>query len=655
MLTTSRNVCLRLYSGRSALLKNCTRSNALIEPFGRHNIRAFCAKRHNLRAFREAFVFKGESTEEEIARWEKTGSGTSHHDFIEEWNQNKFIGFGVGMSAGTLGLFYAMSPASVVAPCIAAAFTAVYWVVGFRDMRQTRHALRRNFPVLGNIRYFAETLRPIVRQYFVESDEEGVPFSRDKRSIVYARAKNMTDTLPLGTHRQAYEVGYEWALHSMFPKHVSDENSRVMIGESNPHCTQPYSASLLNISAMSYGALSANAVLALNNAAKKGGFYHNTGEGGISRFHKQPGGDIVWNVGTGYFGCGKGSLEREFDPDLFQQNAKLPQVKMIEVKLSQGAKPAHGGLLPKEKITPEIAEARGLEGPPYEDCNSPPYHSAFDDADGLIAFIQRLQSLSGGKPVGMKLCIGRPDEFVELASAMARADHVPDFITVDGGEGGTGAAPPEFSNSVGMPLREGLYMVHNILTATGLRKRTKLIASGKILSGFSLVTTLALGADLCNSARAMMFALGCIQSLKCNTNTCPTGITTHDPDLMSGLVVGNKSVRVARFQHATVESALEIIGAMGLTDPTQVEAHHIMRRVSDTQVLTLKEMYPHVPEGCLIKDGAEHFVDKMDIAHDGRVTVEEFRQFVGNEQLADNHILMTAAAQREAWQNDTML
>jgi glutamate synthase domain-containing protein 2 len=560
--------------------------------------------------------------------------GAGFPDFIEKWDRKKFkqVGAGFGLiSASSLGLLALSSGESVSAVGViwTASFsllTGGYWYVGLRDIRQTQHAIRRNFPVLGNMRYLLEVLRPEIRQYFVEGDDEAKPFPRERRSIVYARAKNMTDTVAFGTRRNVYEKGYEWAVHGLFPSAISADQCRATIGASNPACTQPYSASLLNISAMSYGALSDNAILALNTAAKSGNFYHNTGEGGISRFHRDPGGDIVWNVGTGYFGCGRGTLERRFDPDMFAENAALPQVKMIELKLSQGAKPGHGGLLPAAKITPTIAEARGLGEPPYHDCNSPASHSAFSDADGLIAFLQQLQKLSGGKPVGFKMCVGRPIVVLDMVRAMVDADFVPDFITVDGGEGGTGAAPHEFSNSIGMPLEEGLYIVDNLLRGAGLRDRTKIIAAGKVISGFSIVKMLALGADVCNSARGMMFALGCIQALKCNTNTCPTGITTQNKELMKGLVVPDKAERVAMFQQKTVHMAADIIGAMGLEAPEDVDGRYVMRRTSKG-VQTFREIFPKLPNGALLNsDGGINSVD-LDADHDGRISVQEFRNF----------------------------
>jgi glutamate synthase domain-containing protein 2 len=379
----------------------------------------------------------------------------------------------------------------------------------------------------------------------------------------------------------------------MWPKSVSHENSRVLIGGKD--CKQKYSACLLNVSGMSFGALSKNAVLALNAAARMGDFYQNTGEGSISKFHLEHGGDIVWNIGTGYFGCR--DEKGRFSEEKFKQTAMIPEVKMIEIKLFQGAKPAHGGLLPKSKLTPEIAEARGV--PMDQDCVSPSSHSAFGSPSEFVDFIAHLRELSGGKPVGFKLCVGRPEEFASIVQAMLGKNIFPDFITVDGGEGGTGAAPQEFSNHIGMPLGEGLPFVDRLLTAAAIRDQIKIIASGKVLSGFTVVRTLALGADLCNSARVMMFALGCIQALKCNTNHCPTGIATQDPELMRGLVVEDKATRVFNYHKKTVESALDLIGAVGLDNPSLLRPEHIMKRTSSTEVMSYAQLFPQVDPGCV--------------------------------------------------------
>ena len=467
-------------------------------------------------------------------------------------------------------------------------------VRGVADVAQTRQAVRRNFPVVGHMRYLLELIRPEINQYFVESNSDGRPFSRNDRSIVYQRAKGELDTLPFGTQRDVYEVGYEWINHSMAPVHADVEHSRVLVG--GPACLQPYSASLLNVSAMSYGSLSKNAILALNAGAKMGGFAHNTGEGGLSPHHIQPGGDLIWQIGTGYFGCR--TPDGRFSLDDFARRSKFSTVKMVEVKLSQGAKPGHGGILPAAKLTPEIVEIRGVE--PGKDVISPPAHTAFSTPMGLLQFLQSLREASGGKPVGFKLCVGKRHEFLGIVKAMLESGILPDFITVDGGEGGTGAAPMEFSDSVGTPLNEGLSFVHYSLVGAGVRDRIRVIASGKVNTGFQIASKIALGADLCNAARAMMFALGCIQALRCNTNRCPTGVATQDPELMHGLHVGDKSTRVARFHRETIKSFLEVLGAAGFNRPQDLKPWFVMRRVSSDEVRSYADIYRSVEPNALL-------------------------------------------------------
>ena len=472
----------------------------------------------------------------------------------------------------------------------------VLFALGLYDATQHGHAIRRNFPVVGRLRYLFESVRPELQQYFVESNASGRPFSRDLRTLVYQRAKSVTDTVPFGTEKDVYELGYEWMNHSIVAKHPHDPSPRVVIG--GPACKKPYSAALLNVSAMSYGALITNAVRALNRGAKIGKFLHNTGEGGLSPYHLLEGGDLTWQLGTGYFGCrdAKGS----FDPTLFAEKAAHENVKMIEIKISQGAKPGHGGILPASKLTPEIAKIRSVSL--GADVVSPPAHTAFSTPVGLCAFIQQLRDLSGGKPVGFKLCIGKRREFLAICKAMVETGITPDSITVDGGEGGTGAAPLEFSNVVGTPLIEGLVFVHNSLVGVGLRDRIRVIASGRIVTGFDIAQKLAIGADLCKSARAMMFALGCIQAQRCNSNTCPTGIATQDPQLVRGLVIGDKAVRVAHFQQNTVRAFTELLAASGLSEPHELRPWHILRRVSKTETKHYGEMYEYVKRGALLGD-----------------------------------------------------
>jgi glutamate synthase domain-containing protein 2 len=479
--------------------------------------------------------------------------------------------------------------------------------MGIEDMIQTRQSIRRNFPVLGRLRYVFEDLRPKIQQYFVESDTDGAPINRNDRSVIYQRAKKQIDTIPFGTQLDVYAEGYEWITHSILPLdfHKMDHHPRIQFG--GKECKQPYAMSVLNVSAMSFGSLSKNAVLALNGGAKIGGFAHNTGEGGLSPYHLEPGGDIIWQIGTGYFGAR--DAEGRFNDKAFTENATKPNVKMIEIKLSQGAKPGHGGILPAAKNTPEIAAIRLVK--PGTTVFSPPFHSAFSTPLELVQFISKLRQLSGGKPVGFKLCIGRKSEFMSLCKAMVQLNSFPDFITIDGGEGGTGAAPPEFTNFVGMPLLDALAFADNALRGFGIRQEMRLIASGKILTGFHMIRAMALGADTCSSARAMMMALGCIQALECNRNTCPTGVATQRPDLMKGLVVDDKKVRVANYHRNTVESFVELISSCGISHPEEINRSHVYRRVFMNMVKTYEEIYPTVPDGCLL-NGADAPFDYED-------------------------------------------
>ena len=468
-------------------------------------------------------------------------------------------------------------------------------LLGIFDMLQRKNSIRRNFPVLGRGRALMEELRPKIQQYFIESDINGRPFSRISRSLVYARSEKGLDTNPFGTQQNNYEEGYEWMHHSIgaLDHHDLDPDPRVMIGGKD--CTQPYSCSLLNVSAMSFGSLSSRAIAALNGAAKIGGFAHNTGEGGISSYHLEHEGDIIYQVGTGYFGCR--NEEGGFDEELFAKEASRPSVKMIELKLSQGAKPGHGGILPAKKNTPEIAKIRNIE--PGTDVLSPPYHKAFNSPIGLLNFIAKMRKLSNGKPIGFKLCVGARHEFLAICKAMQISGIKPDFISVDGGEGGTGAAPVEFSDSVGMPFREGMAFVYNALEGFGYKDEIKLIASGKIVSGFDMFRAFALGADVCYSARAMMLALGCIQALECNQNSCPTGVTTHRKDLVVGLDVNDKKVKVANFHRETVESFIELKAASGVRTAAEIDRTVIYRRLNMHESKPYSFIYPYIPAGCL--------------------------------------------------------
>ncbi len=468
-------------------------------------------------------------------------------------------------------------------------------LTGWHDVRQTRHSVLRNYPVIGHLRFLLEFIRPEMRQYFIESDREAAPFSRQQRSLVYQRAKGDSDKRPFGTQLDVGAHGYEWLNHSMVPSEVDSHDFRVTVGAA-PSCTQPYSASVFNISAMSFGALSAHAILALNAGAQRGRFAHDTGEGSISRYHREHGGDLIWEIGSGYFGCRHD--DGSFSEERFAENARDPQVKMIELKLSQGAKPGHGGVLPGAKVTPEIAVTRGV--PVGVDCVSPARHSAFSTPIEMLQFIEKLRVLSGGKPVGFKLCIGHPWEWFAMAKAMRETQLLPDFIVIDGAEGGTGAAPLEFTDHVGAPLQEGLLLVHNTLVGLGLRERVRLGCAGKVVSAFDIARLMALGADWCNSARGFMFALGCIQAQSCHTGHCPTGVTTQDPVRMKALVVPNKADRVLMFHQKTLEALKELVQAAGLQHPRDITAAHIVRRVADHQVKLLVSLVPFVRPGALL-------------------------------------------------------
>lgn len=463
--------------------------------------------------------------------------------------------------------------------------------MGLRDAFQKSQTIKRNFPLLGRFRYLLESIRPEIQQYFIENNSDGRPFSREERSLVYQRAKGVLDTLPFGTQKNVYEKGYEWVNHSLNAKHVSDANLRVMIGGKD--CKKPYSASIFNISAMSFGALSSNAILALNGGAKDGNFAHNTGEGSISSYHAEPGGDLIWQIGTGYFGCRNDN--GTFNDQLFKERAAPDNVKMIEIKLSQGAKPGHGGILPKEKISDEIAKIRNV--PKDRDVVSPPTHKEFDTPKGLLEFIKRLRELSGGKPIGFKLCLGKRREFVSICKAMVETKIYPDFITVDGGEGGTGAAPLEFSNYIGTPGIDALIFIHNCLVGFDLRKEIKIISSGRASTGFDLIKRIALGSDAVNCARGMMLAIGCIQALRCNANICPAGVATQDKHLTAGLVVPDKRKRVAKFHKNTIKSVAEILGAMGMENLSELKPWHIFVREDTVKNRNYAQIFDYVKPG----------------------------------------------------------
>lgn len=487
-----------------------------------------------------------------------------------------WVAFGVGGGVALLGLF----------------LTGLGW----RDTQQRRHSVLRNYPVIGHFRFLLEFIRPEIRQYFIESDHEAAPFSRQQRSLVYQRAKGDADKRPFGTQLDVHAQGYEWINHSMVPTTIAGHDFRITVGDGGTSCTQPYSASIFNISAMSFGALSANAILALNGGAKRGNFAHDTGEGSISQHHRVHGGDLIWEIGSGYFGCRND--DGSFSEERYTANALDPQVKMIELKLSQGAKPGHGGVLPGPKVTPEIAAARGV--PVGVDCVSPASHGAFGTPLEMLQFIEKLRRLSGGKPTGFKFCVGHPWEWFAICKAMLDSGILPDFIVVDGAEGGTGAAPLEFTDHVGAPLQEGLLLVHNTLTGLNLRGRIRIGAAGKVVSAFDIARLMAVGADWCNAARGFMFALGCIQAQSCHTGSCPTGVTTQDPRRQQALVVPTKMERVWRFHQNTLHALQELVQAAGLTHPNQITASHIVRRASDSDVRLLANQLPFVKPGALL-------------------------------------------------------
>lgn len=465
--------------------------------------------------------------------------------------------------------------------------------LGTRDILQSKSSILRNYPIAAHLRFLMEEIRPELRQYFFEGEKDGTPFSRDKRAIVYQRAKNAPDKRPFGTQYDVYEEGFEWLRHSIVPRPSATVPFRITVGSA---CTRPYSASVFNISGMSFGALSPNAIRALNKGARLGNFAHDTGEGGFSTYHRENGGDIVWQIGSGYFGCR--NPDGTFSEELFAATAADEQIKMIEIKLSQGAKPGHGGVLPAAKVTEEIARARGVMV--GHDCISPPSHSVFSTPIGLLEFAEKLRVLSGGKPVGIKLCIGQPSEFLSICKAMVETGLIVDFIIIDGKEGGTGAAPLEFIDHLGVPLREGLNFVHNALIGSGLRDKIKLGASGKIISAFDIARAMALGADWCNSARGFMFAIGCIQSQSCHTDRCPVGVATQDLSRQRALVVTDKADRVYNFHRSTLRSLAELVAAAGLDHPSEFRLAHFSRRTSPSEVLTFAELYPELTAGELL-------------------------------------------------------
>ena len=466
-------------------------------------------------------------------------------------------------------------------------------LLGLLDFTQKKRAVRANYPILGRMRYILESIRPELRQYFWEADTDELPYSRNQRSMVYQRAKGILAARPLGTVLDTYDEDHNWLNHSITPTHIENKDFRITVGEGK----NAYQCALLNISGTSFGAMSPPAIQSLNTGAKLGGFAHNTGEGSFSKYHQAGGGDVIWQISTGYFGCR--TKDGKFDSDIFAKMSKNPQIKMIEIKISQGAKPGHGGMLLAPKVTPEIAEARGVE--PYQDCISPSRHSEFSTPRELLEFAQRLRKLSDGKPVGIKLCIGHPWEFAAIAKAMVETGMVVDFVTVDGAEGGTGAAPAEFTDHLGCPLRDALVYVDNTLKGAGLRDRVKIAASGKIVSAYDVVRHIALGADWCNMARPFMFALGCIQARDCASGECPTGLATMNPKRYRAVDINERAQRVANFQHYTIEAVAELLEAAGLHGPQELNRRHIVRRLSASQIQLADQIYPKVEKGALLR------------------------------------------------------
>ena len=513
-------------------------------------------------------------------------------NYLERIYPIRYTAFGLSL----LGLLLALFSVLLFQTGFAALLLCASLVaIGVYDIRQNKRSILRNYPIIGHIRFALEFVRPEIRQYFIESENEAAPFSRAQRSLVYQRAKAESDKRPFGTQLDVHSEGYEWMNHSVAPTTVASHDFRITIGAGRP---QPYQCSVFNISAMSFGALSANAIQSLNAGAKRGGFAHDTGEGSISVHHRKHGGDLIWEIASGYFGCR--NEDGSFNADKFAANARDPQVKMIELKLSQGAKPGHGGMLLGAKVTAEIAEARGV--PQGVDCVSPASHSAFSTPVEMMLFIDRLRNLSGGKPTGFKLCIGHPWEWFAMVKAMLATGITPDFIVVDGAEGGTGAAPVEFTDHMGAPLQEGLLLVHNTLRGVGLRDRVKIGAAGKVVSAFDIARLMALGADWCNSARGFMFALGCLQAQTCHTGHCPTGVATQDPVRQKALVVDDKATRVYNFHQQTLHALKELVQAAGVQHPNEITAHHIVRRSTDQKVRSLAQLIlTQLPDRALLE------------------------------------------------------
>lgn len=523
-------------------------------------------------------------------------------------NSTRYIPFVASGVASAVSIAFAAT--GHLEPMFAVLPTALFGL-GIYDKVQTKHSILRNYPITGHFRYLFESVRSEFRQYLLESDHEESPFSRAQRSVVYQRAKGEPDVSAFGTKVNVRLPSHEYINHSMVPSNIASSDFRITVGKDRK---QPYNMSVFNISAMSFGSLSANAIRALNLGAKMGNFAHDTGEGSVSKYHREHGGDLIWEIGSGYFGCRND--DGSFNPQKFQKVANEPQIKMIEIKLSQGAKPGHGGVLPASKITKEIAETRGI--PMGVDCVSPSSHPAFSTPMQLVQFIAQLRELSDGKPVGFKLCIGQPWEFFAICKAMIETDIYPDFIVVDGSEGGTGAAPLEFADHIGSPLQEGLLFVHNTLVGLNLRNKIKIGASGKIITSFDLARAFALGADWCNSGRGFLFSLGCVQALSCNTGNCPTGIATQDPKRQKALFVPDKAKRVYNYHHNTMHALLELMQSAGVNHTYEITPHHITKRISANEVKPLAEILTFLQPGALLNGYKEGIYSNWEKADSNR-------------------------------------
>ncbi len=495
-------------------------------------------------------------------------------------------------------------------------FFIILFLISLKDFLQKKRSVLSNFPLLGRFRFFLESIRPELRQYYWEADDDELPYSRNQRTMVYQRSKDEGGVRPFGSLEKMYENDFVWLNHSITPSKINDDNFRTKVGKGK----NAYEMSVLNISGTSFGAISPPAITSLNKAAKIGGFAHNTGEGSLSKYHESGEGDTIWQISTGYFGCR--DKKGEFNPKNFSIKAKLDQVKMIEIKLSQGAKPGHGGMLLAPKVTSEIAETRGVEE--GKDCISPPRHKEFSNPSQLLDFVEKLRKLSGGKPIGIKLCIGHPWEFISIVKTMVLEKRIIDFVTVDGSEGGTGAAPAEFTDHIGCPLKDAIVFVDNALVGANLRDRVKIGVSGKIVSAFDIAHVCALGADWVNMARPFMFSIGCIQCRSCHTGECPTGIATMDPMRYRAIDIEDRSNRAYNFHKNTLFVLKELLEAVGVTHPVQLNRRHIVRRLSESDIRLADQIYPKAVKGELLLKKKKEVADPRLNVYWNKVTPKSF-------------------------------